>query len=126
MGLRIAAALTGLVGGLTWIAALVFEQTSGSGLIADVLTWAGLFLLGIATLGAGASLVSRSATWLRVIVAVCFAVLVWSVLQLLADSFDGATVYAVFGGVAVVVAVVVLARSERAADDADHLVTPRT
>ena len=46
MGLRIAAALTGLVGGLAWIAALVFEQTSGSGLVADVLTWAGLVLLG--------------------------------------------------------------------------------
>src|SRR4051812_26409119 len=109
MGLRIAAALTGLVGGLAWIAALVLDRTSGGALV-DALIWAGLFLLGAATLGAGAGLVSRGAVWLRVLVAVCFAALVWSILELLADSLEDQVVYAGFGLVAVVVSVVTLAR----------------
>lgn len=113
MGLRIAAALTGLVGGLTWIGALVFERVSGGGVLVDALTWAGLFLLGIATLGAGASLVSRSAVWLRVLVAVCFAALVGSFLELLSESYEEQVVYAAFGAIAVVASVVVLARSGR-------------
>ncbi len=119
MGLRIAAALTGLVGGLTWITALVFDRGSGSSVFVDILDWAGLFLLAASTLAAGASLVSRSAPWLKVIVAVCFTVLVWSVLSLLAESFDDRVVYAVFGGIAVVVAIVVLARSKPPASSAE-------
>jgi len=119
MGLRLAAALTGLVGGLTWITALVFERASGSGLFVDTLDWAGLFLLAAATLAAGASLVSRSALWLRVLVAVCFTVLVWSVLSVLAGSFDERAVYAGYGAVAVVVSVVTLARSRPAASGSE-------
>ena len=113
MGLRFAAALAGLVGGLAWITVLVFDRASGRGVVVDALAWIGLFLLVIATLGAGASLVSRSAVWLRVLVAVCFAALAGSVLELLSESYDDLVVYAVFGAVAVVVSVVALARSER-------------
>lgn len=113
MGLRVAAALCGLVGGLTWISALVFDRASG-GVIVDVLTWTGMFLLAVATVSAGASLVSSSVFWLRILVAVCFAVLVGSVLALLSDSVEDLLVYAAFGAVAVVVSVVVLARVERA------------
>lgn len=113
MGLRIVAALTGLVGGLAWITALVFDRASGGGVVVDALTWAGLILLAIATLGAGASLVSRSAIWLRVLVAVCFAALVGSVVELLTESYDDLLVYAVFGAIAVVASVIALARSER-------------
>jgi hypothetical protein len=115
MGLRVAAALTGLVGGLTWITVLVFDRASGGGVVVDALTWAGLFLLAIAALGAGASLVSRSAVWLRVLVAICFAALVGSFIELLSESYDDLIVYAVSGAVAVVASVVALARSERAA-----------
>ena len=113
MGLRVAAALAGLVGGLAWITVLVFDRASGRGVVVDALAWIGLFLLVIATLGAGASLVSRSAVWLRVLVAVCFAARAGSVLELLSESYDDLVVYAVFGAVAVVVSVVALARSER-------------
>jgi hypothetical protein len=115
MGLRIAVALTGLVGGLALITALIFDRASGGGVVVDALTWAGLILLGIATLGAGASLVSRSAVWLRVLVAVCFAALVGSVVELLTESYDDLVVYAGFGAVAVVASAVALARSERTA-----------
>lgn len=103
------AALTGLVGGLVWVAVLVLD---GAGVV-DALTIAGLILLGIATLGAGASLVSRSAVWLQLIVAVCFAALVASILSLLTDHYDDQGVYAAFGALAVVASVVALLRPRR-------------
>ena len=108
MGLRVAAALCGLVGGLTWISALIFDRASG-GTIVDVLTWTGMFLLGVATVSAGASLVSSSAFWLRILVAVCFVLLAGSVLSVLVDAV-GAPAYAAVGTAGVVVAAVVLAR----------------
>ncbi len=108
--MRASAAVAGLLGGLCWLAAFVLDSVSGGAMV-DALTWAGLALLAYAVLAAGASLVSRSATWLRVIVAVCFALLVWSVLEVLRDSIDGLAVYAVFGVIAAVVSVVALTRS---------------
>lgn len=109
-----AAALTGLVGGLAWISVLVFDQVSDRPTVVDVLLWTGLLLLGAATLVAGASLVSRSAVWLQVLVSVCFVALVGSLVSLLTDSFDAETVYALVGAIAVIVSVVVLVRTERA------------
>ena len=113
VGLRVAAALCGVVGGLAWISALIFDRARG-GPAVDVLTWTGMFLLGVATVSAGASLVSSSAFWLRILVAACFAMLVGSVLALLSDSVEDLVVYAAFGAVAVVASVVALARTERA------------
>jgi hypothetical protein len=115
--MRTPAAVAGLLGGLCWSGAYVLDATGGSGGLVDALTWAGLALLAIAVLGAGAGLVSRSATWLRVLVAVCFAALVWSVLELLRDSVDGLTVYAAFGVLAAVVSVVMMVRSRPAAPE---------
>lgn len=108
-----AAALSGLVGGLAWISVLVFDRAGGSGTVVDALAWCGLLLVGVATLGAGASLVSRSATWLQLIVAVCFAALVASILALLLDHYDDDVVYAAFGAAAVVASVVALLRPSR-------------
>jgi hypothetical protein len=112
--MRTAAAVSGLLGGPCWLAAFVLDRT-GEGGIVDALTWAGIALLAAAVLGAGASLVSRSAGWLQVVVAVCFAVLVASVLEVLRDSIDGLAVYAVFGAVAAVVSVMALVRGRPAA-----------
>ena len=116
--MRTRVALAGLVGGLCWLGAFVLDTGSGGGAV-DALTWAGLALLTVAVLGAGAGLVSRSATLLRVLVAVCFAALVWSVLEVLRDSVDGLAVYAVFGVIAVAVSLVVLAR-DRGAEPTGH------
>jgi asparagine N-glycosylation enzyme membrane subunit Stt3 len=110
--MRAPVAVAGLLGGLCWLAAFVLDEVRGGGGV-DLLGWAGLALLGITVLGAGAGLVSRSATWLRVIVAVCFAALVWSVREVLRDSVDGLAVDAALGAVAVVVSVVVLTRRPR-------------
>ena len=112
VGLRTAAGLIGLVGGLTWISVLVFDRAGGPVLV-DTLTWIGLFLLTVATLVAGASLVSSSAAWLRVIVSVCFTVLIGSIVSLVAETADDQVTYATFGAVAALVSAVVLARTER-------------
>ena len=98
--MRAVAAVAGLLGGLCWVGALWVDR----------LDLAGAALLAVAVLGAGAGLVSRSAVWLRVLVAVCFLALVASVLQVLRDNLDQDVVLAAAGAVAVVVAVLALAR----------------
>jgi hypothetical protein len=108
IAVRSYAALSGLLGGLAWSSAPVADRLDvlGDG---EMLRWIGLPLLGLAALGAGAGLVSRSAVALRVLVAVCFAMLAASVVAVLLDAI-GTAAYAVVGAVAVVAAVVVLAR----------------
>jgi hypothetical protein len=104
--MRALVAIGGLLGGACWLAAYAV----GAGGSADALTWAGAALLAVATLGAGASLVSRGATWLRVVAAVCFLALVASVREVLRDGSDPPAVDAVAGAAAVLVAVVALTR----------------
>ncbi len=106
--MRTAAATAGLLGGLCWVGALW----------ADALVWVGGVLLGLAVLCAGAALVSRSAVWLRVIVAVCFLALVGSVFQVLRDNVDETLVLTVAGVVAVIASVAALSR--RPAPPAHH------
>lgn len=111
--MRVPAAVAGSLGGLCWLAAYVADRADrGSGLV-DGITWAGVALLTIAVLAAGASLVSKSATWLRFIVAVCFAALVGSLLAVVRDGGDPLIVDAVFGAAALVVSVVGLSRGPR-------------
>lgn len=98
--MRTGAAVAGLLGGLCWVVALWV----------DAFAWVGALLLAVAVLGAGAGLVSRSAVWLRCIVAVCFLALVGSVVQVLRDGLDDRVVLTVCGAVAFVVAAVVLTR----------------
>ena len=98
--MRAMTAVAGLLGGLCWVGALWV----------DGLVWVGTVLLALAVLGAGAGLVSRSATWLRLIVAVCFLALVASVLEVLRENVDQDPLLAVAGAVAALVAVVALVR----------------
>lgn len=111
--MRVPAAVAGLLGGLCWLGAYAADAADGGAGIVDGLTWTGLALLLVAALVAGASLVSRSATWLRVLVAVCFALLAGSVLEVVREGADPLTVDAVFGAAAIVVAVIVLASRRR-------------
>jgi len=115
MGSRTAVALAGILGGLAWIAAAALDAVGAGGLV-DALTWVGLVLLLVAALGVGAGLVSRTTPWLRVVVAVCFVLLVGSVLQVARDSADVHMVDAVFGVLAAAAAVAALARSRSAAE----------
>ena len=109
---RTYARAAGLLGGLSWVVRLVLDLNgSGSGTPSDLLRWAGLVLLAVALAALGASLVSRSALWLRVIVGVAFPLLVWSVLEVLHPAGDPEAVDGVFGALAAVVAAVGLLRS---------------
>jgi|SRR5919107_6450189 hypothetical protein len=118
------AAVGGLLGGLCWIAAYVVDTVSGGGLV-DALSWAGLVLLTAAVAGAGAGLVSRSAGWLRVVVAVCFVLLAGSVLQVVRDSADPLLVDAAAGGLAAVASVAALSRRRPAPVARGHVATRR-
>jgi hypothetical protein len=102
MSLRSVATAFGLVGGLCWVARIFSDL--------QVLEWAGFVLLGVAAAVAGAALVSKSALPLRLLVAVAFPLLVWSVLELLRDEGPDQTVDALFGAAAVVVSIVAFIR----------------
>ena len=67
---------------------------------ADTVYWAGLGLLGLALACAGGGLVSRSALWLRVIVALAFPLLVWSVYAVVKGDDDAVMLDGVLGAVA--------------------------
>jgi hypothetical protein len=110
---RTAAALAALLGGLAWVAAYGLDRTDRVG-PANAVELAGLVLLVVAALAAGAGLVSRSATWLRVVVSVCFVLLLASVLEVLADGIDERLVQAGAGGLAGIVGIVVLSRGRPA------------
>jgi hypothetical protein len=103
VSLRVPSALAGLLGGACWVARAFTEQ--------DLLRWAGLALIGLCLMGAGASMVK--AAWLRALVAVAFPVLVWSVLEVVHDSSgaEEAHVDAVVGGAVALVALVTLVRA---------------
>lgn len=116
--MRAPAAVAGLLGGLCWLAAAVVDAAGGGGLV-DALTWAGIALLAIAALAAGAAVVSRSVVWLRVLVSICFLALAASVVQVIRDAGDPVVIDAVVGVGAAVVAGVVLAR-RRTPEPASH------
>jgi hypothetical protein len=119
-----AAAVGGLLGGLCWIAAFVVDTVSGGGLV-DALTWAGIALLVAAAAGAGAGLVSRSAGWLRLLVATCFVLLAGSVLQVIRGSADPLLVDAAAGVLAAVASIVALSRRRSAPPVHGHVATRR-
>lgn len=106
MNLRALAAIAGLLGALCWVARWVVTAAS------DEPTWstpayvAGLALLGVALAGVGAGLVSSSAPWLRVLVAVAFPALVWSVYSVVKGEGTAVTLDGVIGAVAVVLAII--------------------
>lgn len=108
--MRAPAAVAGLLGGLCWLAAHVLGAETP-------LTWVGGALLALALLGVGAGVVSRSATWLRVVVAVCLLALAASVLEVLRDAGDPVVVDVALGVLAAAVSVVVLVRRPRGRAD---------
>ncbi|WP_395657352.1 hypothetical protein [Nocardioides sp.] len=106
--MRLAVAIAAVVGGLCWIVAAWV----------GVLFWVGAVLLTVAVLAAGAALVSRTATWLRAVVAVCFLALVASVLGVLRDNVDHAVLLVAAGLVAVAVGAPAVVRTRRAEGEA--------
>ncbi|HET7431138.1 MAG TPA: hypothetical protein VFJ89_06495 [Nocardioides sp.] len=110
MNRRAVVLLTAVLGGLAWVLRWVLADRGAAESADTALFWAGLVLLAVAVAGLGAGLVSSSATWLQAIVAVAFPLLVWSVIEVLKDSYDEDAVDAVAAVVVVVLALLVARR----------------
>lgn len=124
MSLRVLAAVVGVLGGGCWVA----RWAAGDPVWGGAAHWAGLVLLALALAVVGAGLVSRSALWLRVIVAVAFPALVWSVYTVVRGSGDAVGLDGVVGAVAVAWSVVVLglALRSRGGDEGGGSPSPST
>ena len=100
MNLRTVTMGVGVLGGVCWVLRLVLDVAgSGNGAFLDVLEWAGLVMVGVALAALGAGLVGKSELWLRVIVALAFPLLVWSVLEVLRPAGNPAVVDGLLGAV---------------------------
>ncbi len=125
MNLRVLGAAAGVLGGACWVVRW------GADLAGDVPGWAdgaygaGLGLLGVAFAGVGAGLVSRSATWLRLIVALAFPLLVWSVYSVVNGSGDDLRLDGILGVVAILGSVAIMIRDKGGRPVAHHHQPPR-
>ena len=92
----ILARLAGVLGGLCWLGRALLDDGDGPTSVIDALHWGGAALLVIALLGIGAGLVSGLVA-LRVVVAICLALLGWAVLEFLHQQYDDRGVDGVLG-----------------------------
>jgi hypothetical protein len=113
MSLRVLALVTGLLGGGCWVARWGADLAGSPPTWSDTVYWVGLGLLGLALACAGGGLVSRSAGWLRLIVALAFPLLVWSVYAVVKGDADDVRLDGVLGGVAIVASVALFALASR-------------
>lgn len=123
MSLRVLGVVAGVLGGLCWVGRWGADLAGSDPGWSSAAHWVGFALIGIALAVAGAGLVSSSAAWLRLIVAVAFPLLVWSVYMVLQGESDGVLLDGVAGLVAIVVSVAVFmmgAGAARGARDEDH------
>jgi hypothetical protein len=116
MSLRVLALVTGLLGGGCWVARWGTDLAGSAPTWTDTVYWVGLGLLGLALACAGGGLVSRSALWLRLIVALAFPLLVWSVYAVVKGDDDAVTLDGVLGAVAIVGSLALFALVGRHAD----------
>jgi hypothetical protein len=126
MNLRVLAAVAGALGGACWVARWGADLAGDAPGWADGAYWAGLGLLGVAFAGVGAGLVSRSASWLRVIVAVAFPLLVWSVYSVVNGVGDDLRLDGILGVVAILGSVAIVIRDRDGRPVAHHQQPPRS
>ena len=119
MNLRALAVLAGLLGGACWAVRWILDLAGNDPSWGETAHWAGLGLLGLALAGVGAGLVSRGAVWLRVLVAIAFPLLVWSVYSTIRGTGDDVRLDGLLGVVAILGSAVPLVRSrgERPVDE---------
>ena len=117
MSLRVLALVTGLLGGGCWVARWGADLAGSAPTWTDTIYWVGLGLLGLALACAGSGLVSRSALWLRLIVALAFPLLVWSVYAVVKGDDDAVMLDGVLGAVAVIGSLALFALVGRHAGD---------
>lgn len=108
---RTAVCLSGVAGGLCWIARYLLATTdviAADGAVGTFLKWAGLVWVLIALVGAGVGLVRRGPLWLRGVVGVAVPVLGLVVLSLLYGAMDRLVAEALFGGGVLVASLLLL------------------
>jgi hypothetical protein len=88
--------VAGVLGGVAWLAGAVVDRADGAHALVNSLHWGGTALILIALLGLGAGLVSGLLA-LRVVVAVCLAVLAWAVVEWLRSDLPDPWVDGTFG-----------------------------
>jgi hypothetical protein len=120
MDVRALGPVAGLLGGLCWVIRWVGDLAGGAGGWGDSFRWAGIGLLAIALAVVGAALVSRSAVWLRLLVAVAFPLLVGSLYSVVRGGGDAVALEGVIGLLAVVLAAGSLVVSHRVAAPVVH------
>ena len=118
MDVRALGPVAGLLGGLCWVVRWLADAVGTTGGWSDSLHWAGLGLLLVALAVVGAGLVSRSALWLRLIVAAAFPLLVWSIFSVVRGEGDAIVLEGAIGLLAVLVATGLVLAGRRAADPA--------
>ena len=115
MDVRALGAVAGLLGGLCWLVPWVVDLVGGPPDWGTALHWAGLALLGVALVVVGAGLVSRSALWLRVLVAIAFPLLAWSLYSVLRGSAGSLVLDGVLGLLVVALSVAAILAGRRTA-----------
>ena len=123
MSTRTLVRVAGVLGGLCWAGQAAVNKYDAAGAAVNALYWGGGLLILVAIVGLGAGLVS-GAPWLRLLVGLCFPLLVWAVLEVL---HEGASDNIVDGGFGIVLALVCAAsllggpaKEERAAGRGSH------
>ena len=114
MNLRVLAAVAGMLGGACWVARWGADLAGSEPGWSEGAYLAGLALIGLALAGVGAGLVSRSAIWLRGIVAIALPLLVWSVYAVVKGDGDAITLDGGVGVAAILISIVGLVRARRA------------
>ncbi len=88
MSQRTLVRIAGAVGGLCWLGQAAVSEYDAAEAAVNALYWGGGALILVALVGLGAGLVSGAA-WLRLIVGLCFPLLVFSIIEILhAETSD--------------------------------------
>jgi len=100
--------IAGVVGGLCWLGQAAVNKYDAAEAAVNALYWGGGALILVALVGIGAGLVTGAA-WLRLVVGLCFPLLVWSILEVLHAETSDSVVDGGFGlGLALICAAALL------------------
>ena len=88
--------IAGVLGGLCWLGQAAVNQYDAAEAAVNALYWGGGVLILVSLIGMGAGLVS-GAPWLRLVVGLCFPLLVFSILSVLRENASDNLVDGGFG-----------------------------
>jgi hypothetical protein len=109
----VTASLFGLAGGAAWVVGFLLERggTARDEVSIQALSWTGLGVLALAAMAAGIALVRTGPLWLRLVVAVCFPVLAWAVVEAVRQNAGDAVTEGIAGVLVFGLSLLTLARA---------------